>query len=100
MCITYCRLHEKDVINTCDGRKIGFICDLLIDADCGKITDIFVSDRLFGFAAQKPPVKIPWNKISCIGEDTILVEVPSDCCCPPPPNNECKKKKRPSWLFF
>lgn len=89
MCITYCRLREKDVINTCDGKNIGTVCDLMIDTDCGKIVAIFVSDRFFGFSAGKPPVKIPWEKISCIGEDTILVELPRDCAQP-----SCKQDEK------
>ena len=99
MCLNYSSLREKDVINVCDGRKIGSICDLTVDADCGRITEIFVSDRFFGFSAQKPPAKIPWEKISCIGEDTILVSMPRDFC-PPPQKCDEKKHKKPPRLFF
>ena len=97
MCNTYTALREKDVINVCDGKKIGFICDLLIDIDCGRIEAIFVSEHFFGFAAQKSPVKIPWEKISCVGADTILVNLPRDFFAPPPKCDD-KKRKKPSWF--
>ena len=99
MCINYAALREKDVVNVCDGKKIGFICDLAIDLDCGHISAIFVSDHFFGFAAQKSPLRIPWEKINCIGEDTILVSLPRDFC-PPPPKCDEKKRRKPSWLPF
>ena len=40
-------LREKDVINICDGRRLGFICDFVIDTDCGKICAVYVSDHFF-----------------------------------------------------
>ena len=68
-------LREKDVINICDGRRLGFICDFVIDTDCGKICAVYVSDHFFGFSGQKNSIKIGWECISCIGDDTILVRV-------------------------
>ena len=35
MTLTSCELREKDVINVCDGKKLGYICDMDIDTDCG-----------------------------------------------------------------
>lgn len=70
-------LRDKDVINVCDGKKIGYICDMVIDSECGRIVSLSVSDRYFGFTAQKNPIRIPWDKIRCIGKDTVLVEAVS-----------------------
>ena len=102
MTLSSAELREKDVVNLCNGKRLGYICDFLIDTECGKIKAIFVSDNFFGFNAQKKSLKIPWEKITCIGEDTILVDIgpsrdskPNECeWCPPPPPPP-KKKGRP-----
>ncbi len=94
-------LREREVINICDGRNLGYVCDFQIDTDCGKICAIFVSDNIFGFGGSKSSLKIPWDKISCIGADTILVDIGKrgeecDCRC----DNDRKKDKRKKygWL--
>ena len=99
MTVNYSCLREKDVVNVCDGRKIGYICDVSVDCDCGRICAVFVSDRFFGFTAQHPPVKIPWDKIRCIGDDTVLVELPHDFC-PSEPKCDDKKHKNFGKFFF
>ena len=82
------QIREKDVINVCSGRKIGFICDFVIDTDCGKITDIIVSDHYFTLTGGKNTFCIPWEKISCIGEDAILVKLDDQCL------SDCKRNYR------
>ena len=89
-------LRERDVINLCDGRRLGYICDFSVDTDCGKICAIYVSNNFFGFGGQKNVLKIGWECISCIGEDTILVRVTEEIkCC----DNDCvdRKRKRGLW---
>lgn len=89
-------LRDKDVINVCDGRRLGYICDFSVDTDCGKICAVYVSGNYFGFTGQKNLVRIDWDCISCIGEDTILVRLEKDVkFC----EGECrdKKKKRGLW---
>lgn len=93
-------LKEKDVISTRDGRRLGYITEFEIDVACGKILAIFVSPACgcFGFASPKVEVRIPWDKIECIGEDTVLV-TPGDWC------KECescqlnRRKKKGGWFF-
>ena len=99
MIIEASKLKEREVINVCDGKNLGYVCDFLVDTDCGRIAAVFVSDHVFGFAGRKTK-RIPWEKITCIGEDTVLVDIGrggdggSDCC------DEGKKpKKRPGWMF-
>lgn len=98
MIVNASELREKDVINTCDGRRLGFICDYLIDTDCGKICAIFVTEQFFGMFSAKNTIKIPWEKIICIGEDTVLVEVRENIRCEP---CDCKREKykKGGWLF-
>ena len=68
------KIREREVVNVCNGKNLGYICDILIDTDCGKIVAIFVSENVFGFGGKNSK-RIPWEKITCIGEDTILVSI-------------------------
>ena len=70
------KITNKEVINICDGRKIGYITDLLIDICSGKICEIIVLSNICGLKAQKKTeIRVPWDKICKIGEDTILVDM-------------------------
>lgn len=92
-------LREKDVINICDGRRLGFICDFLIDSECGKICAVFVSESFFGIFDKKNTLKIDWCRISCIGTDTVLVDIGRDSCCRS--DDKCGKEgnKKGGFLF-
>ncbi len=69
-------LKEKEVVNVCDGRKLGYICDLTIDLSCGKILSIIVPGDMRVFSFKKPDlIQIPWCNIERIGDDTILVRL-------------------------
>ena len=77
------RLKEKEVINVCDGRRLGYICDLMIDVCCGQILSILVPGDMRVFSFKRPElICIPWCNIERIGDDTILVK--TDAPLPPP----------------
>ena len=92
-------LRAKEVINICDCRKLGNVCDFEIDICDGKITAIFVPGEcgFFSFSHQSP-IRIRWCDIEKIGDDIILVNLPpeslSSCTCDP-----CKKGKK-KGIFF
>ena len=69
-------LRDKDVINVCDGKRLGFVNDLEIDACSGKICALIVlfDYRLLGFGKYEELV-IPWERICCFGKDTVLVNI-------------------------
>ncbi len=73
-CIT--DLHEKEIINLCDGCRLGAVCDVEIDTCSGCIVSIIVwgKSKLFGFLGKTEDIKIPWCDIKVIGDDTILVD--------------------------
>ena len=99
MIIDASKLKEREVVNVCDGKNLGYVCDFVIDTDCGKMVAIFVSDHVFGFGGKNSK-RIPWEKITCIGEDTILVSDEEGGGCDRSCDNESKKsKKRCGWLF-
>lgn len=66
----------KDIVNIADGRKLGNMMDLEINASSGRIESIIVSNssRVMGFFGKDQDIIIPWRKIKKIGADVILVE--------------------------
>ena len=94
MAIWYSKLKEKEVISLSGGNRIGYVSDLVIDQNCGKICEIIITESGFGFAEKKNR-RIEWCRIRCIGDDAILVDVPIDCCC----ETEKRKDKKRGLLF-
>ncbi|MBE6599314.1 MAG: YlmC/YmxH family sporulation protein [Ruminococcaceae bacterium] len=67
-------LRTKDVITADEGRKLGFITDFEIDTSSGRICTAIVTpcrDPFFFRFGEE--YRIPWDKISCIGEDAVIV---------------------------
>ena len=71
-------LRELEVVNLCDGEKLGYPTDFEFDMECGQILAIIVPvcEGFLSFG-KRQDIIIPWNKIECIGEDTILVKLTS-----------------------
>ncbi len=69
--------RQKEVINVCDGKRLGFICDVDVDFDSGVIKAIVVpgSGKFFGLLGVGEDIVIPWENIAKVGVDTILVEL-------------------------
>jgi len=70
-------LRQKEVINISDGKRLGFVCDVEIDFENGRIESIIIpgSGRLFGLLGKDNEFVIPWERIKKIGEDIILVDM-------------------------
>lgn len=68
---------HKEVINIKDGKRMGFVQDVCADLESGSITSIIVpgNNKLFSMFSQNSDIVIPWQNITCIGEDVILVEL-------------------------
>lgn len=83
-------LRKKEIINLCDGTRLGFACDFEFDRCSSQITGLVLegSSGFLGLGACDGEV-IPWCKIECIGEDTILVNL-----TPHEINGICRKKKK------
>lgn len=84
-------LTEKQVINLCDGKILGYIVDFKIDVCNGRLTAIILPGEsgIFGFK-KCTDIIIPWEKICKIGKDTIIVDIGML----PPPDDCCDKKKK------
>ena len=67
-------LKNKEVINLCDGSRLGYVSDIEIDLDCGSVISLLVPGdaRLFSFGKCEL-IRVLWCDIERIGDDVILV---------------------------
>nr|WP_122011838.1 YlmC/YmxH family sporulation protein [Maliibacterium massiliense] len=71
----YSELRKKEVINTCDGSRLGNVVDLSFDAACGALEAIIVPGPGGGIFRPGNDILIPWKMIDKIGDDVILVHI-------------------------
>lgn len=78
-----CELKEKEVINICNCKCLGFVVDLDIDPCNGCILALILPGcgKMWGLFGRESEIIIPWNQVVKIGPDIILVEIPE----PKPP---------------
>jgi YlmC/YmxH family sporulation protein len=69
-------LRRLEIINLCDGARLGYAGDFEFDCEDARILALVITGNcgLFGFGREEDLI-IPWHKIECIGEDTILVKL-------------------------
>ena len=77
MCNRLTELRCKEVINICDGSRIGFINDAEIDMITGKVVALIVPGpcRFIGLFGRDSDYVIPWQCVKRFGEDIVLVDV-------------------------
>ena len=69
-------MKNKEVINICDGRRLGFVVDGQIDITQGKLLSIIAPGECNFLGISKgEDILIPWECIERIGDDIILVKV-------------------------
>ena len=68
---------HKEVINIPDGYRLGYVQDVCADLETGTITHIIVpgGNKIVNLFTQNNNIVIPWQKVKCIGDDIILVEI-------------------------
>lgn len=73
----FCDLQQKEVINVCDCKCLGTVCDLEFDEKDGFITFFIVPGpgKFLGCIGREFELRIPWCKIVKIGPDIILVDI-------------------------
>lgn len=91
-----CDLRNKEVINLCDGARLGCPSDFEFDPCDGKITALVIAGQggFLGFGHCNDIV-IPWEKIECVGEDAILVRISTRECTRG--DGDKRRKKRSIW---
>lgn len=93
--ISFCALSQKEVISCCGGKRIGTVCDIEIDCECGRVLSIIVKEntRHFEFSGRSKSLIIPWERIDTIGEDFIIVNGDFGCdIC-----EDKKEQKKSLW---
>lgn len=70
------QLRLKEIISVSDGSRFGYVGDLEVDADSGRVCSLIIPGRLrlFGLLGREEDCVIPWESVRRFGEDTILVE--------------------------
>ena len=82
--MSFSDLRQKDVINICDGRKMGRPIDLILN-ERACIEALVVpggSGGVFGLLKpERDGYIIPWQMVRQIGDDVILVELEQNAPC-------------------
>ena len=73
-----CRIDEmknKQVVCVKDGCVLGYISDIELDTEKGRLTSIVIYGRLrfFGLFGREDDIVIPYDDIEVIGAETVLV---------------------------
>ena len=73
-------MKQKEVINTCDCKKMGYVDDVNLDIKSGCILDIIVPgpSKFCGLICSDYEYVIPYKCIVQIGDDIIIVRVKED----------------------
>ena len=82
MSVKFTQLQCKEVICVKDGRRLGFVEDVLVEVPEGTVRAIVVPGpcRYFGVVGRGDDFVIPWKCICRIGPDIILVDTkPEEC---------------------
>lgn len=88
----FCRitdLHNKEVINVSDGRRLGYVDDVEVDTCTAQLVSliIFGRSKLCGLLGHGDDIVIGWKEIEVIGPETILVH--HNCAGPELPRKRC-----------
>lgn len=72
-----CELREKEVINLCDGKRLGYIMDVEFDVCSGKIEKVIIPGpgKICGVFGTDREYVIPFGCIKKIGPDFVLMEI-------------------------
>ena len=74
-----CRIRDlrcKEVINICDGSRLGCVADVEVRFPEGQVCAVIVYGpcRFFGLFGRGEEFYIPWECIQRVGDDIILVD--------------------------
>ena len=91
-----CRMIElryKEVINICDGCRLGYVGDVEVLLPEGTVCALIVPGpyRFFGLLGRGEEFYIPWECIKQIGDDIILIDKPAERR---PPHQETRKRRK------
>lgn len=85
MSMRFTQIQCKEVICIRDGRRLGYVEDVIVEVPEGRVCSIIVpgSCRYLGVIGRGDDYIIPWNCIRHIGPDILLVDTkPEECKAP------------------
>ena len=87
-------LRMKDVIEAEDGRRLGYINDMDIDPDAGRIDALIIPGKRSWrwMLGRTDEVVLPWQRIVKLGIDVIIVQKEL-----PAVKDAAPKAKRRTW---
>ena len=73
-----CELKEKEVINVCNCKCLGFVVDIDIDVCTGVVLALIIPGcgKMWSMFGRGSELLIPWSQVVRVGPDIILVEFP------------------------
>ena len=75
-------LKCKEVISICDGTRLGFVQDVVVELPCGQIAALVIPGPCHLMGPRHDYI-VPWHCIKQIGPDLILVDAAAEqICCP------------------
>lgn len=71
------QLRKMEIIDIHEGKRLGFISDIIFDDDITKADSLVIppEGRLFSLFKKKEEIQIKWHQIKVIGVDIILVDL-------------------------
>lgn len=75
-------LRDREVINVCDCKRLGYVCDVDFDAGSGLVRALIIPGpcRICGLIGHDGEYIIPYGCVRRIGEEIILVEIREEEC--------------------
>jgi len=69
-------LRDKEIIDIRDGGRYGYVGDVEVDLESGRVLALVVPGRLrfFGLLGREPDRIFPWESVKRFGADIILVD--------------------------
>lgn len=73
------QLRQMEVVDISEGKRLGFIGDIVFNEDFTKIETLVIPSQngLLSIFKKKDEIHIKWNQIKTIGIDIILVDTAS-----------------------
>lgn len=70
------QLRQMEVIDISEGKRLGFIGDIIFNEDFTRIESLVIPSQngILSIFKKKDEIHIKWNQIKTIGIDIILVE--------------------------
>lgn len=91
-------MHDKEVINICDGMRLGCVDDVEIDTCTAQLVSLVIFGRAkcLGLLGHDEDIVISWKEIEVIGEQTVLVNHPLPCRIA---DSKCRRKTVLQGIF-